>query len=171
MPAPETVTVAVTRADGGVSVLKVIKTEYDGERVRARYNVTPEYVDSIIAKYGWTGDLAPVSWRFVGDDYGAADRTYRNAWKDNGGGKPGHDMPKAREIHRQHLRKARLREMDALDIDYQRADEMNDQARKRAVATRKQALRDVTADPRIEQAQTVDELAALTLETLAGPVA
>ena len=50
--------------------------------------------------------------------------------------------------------------MAALDIDYQRADEAADVARKREVVRRKQALRDVTDDPAIEAAQTPEELKA-----------
>lgn len=175
---PDVVTVAITRVDGGVTVMRVITAEYqhDGDdkttRVRTMHREpTPEYIDSLIAKRGdaWNdgNGKKALAWRIVPNDYPDADRTYRNAWKDAPGrNKPDHDMVKARNIHREHLRNARQPELDSLDVDYQRADERNDQAAKRNVATRKQQLRDVTEDPRIEAAQTVAALKALTLEEL-----
>lgn len=189
---PDVVTVAVTRVDGGVTVLKVITAEYqfysdqNGRDVTRRtrtmhHEPTPEYIESLIAKrYEPIPDYPNgvwhngngkrhVSWRIVPNDYvdDTTDRTYRNAWKDAPGrNKPDHDMPKAREIHREHLRNARQPELDTLDIDFQRADERGDQNTKRTIATRKQKLRDVTDDARIESAATVEELKTLTLERL-----
>jgi hypothetical protein len=174
---PDTVTVAVTRVDGGLTVLQIIKTEYTLDRgvkvVTRDVDVTPEYIEAQIAKRGdmWneSNGKRAVSWRIVDKDYPVADRTYRAAWKDAPGRtKPDHDMVKARNVHRDILRKNRLRLMDDLDIEYQRADEAADQQKKRDVAARKQKLRDVTADPRIEAADNVDALRALTLETLVG---
>ena len=46
-------------------------------------------------------------------------------------------------------------------MDYQRADEAGDTGAKADIAKRKQALRDVTADPAIEAARTPDELRAV----------
>lgn len=174
---PDVVTVAITRADGGVTVMQVIESEYQmnndkTDRVRTMHReVTSEYIDSLIEKRGeaWNevNGKKAVSWRIVDNDYADADRTYRNAWKDTPGrDKPDHDMVKARNIHRDHLRNSRIKIMDDLDIQYQKADERNDQASKRNVAAQKQKLRDVTEDSRIEQAQTVEELKILTIEEL-----
>lgn len=170
MRAPDVVTAAVTRADGGVTVLRIIINEYDavGE-VRAHYEPTLEYVQSLIDQYvrdsAWTGPLAPVSWRFVDNDYGDADRTYRNAWLDESGPRPGHDMLKAREIHRERIRLARAPLLEDLDVEYQRADERGSTTDKTLVAARKQALRDATEDPMIDAAQTVADLLSLPLPT------
>lgn len=183
--APDTVTVAITREDGGVTVMKVITAEYawdkeQGVRVCTQsHDPTPEYIEELIAKryepapghpFGvWSSGNGKraVSWRFVADDYGNEDRTYRNAWKDAPGrSKPDHDMPKAREIHRAYLRRARLAEFCRLDHDYRLADEANDQAAKKTIGTERQKFRDVTEDPRIEAAQTVEELKALRLDVL-----
>jgi hypothetical protein len=167
MTSPKTVTVAVTRADGGVTILQVVEIEYltDGS-VHKQYDVTPAYIDAIIAKHGWQGGLAPVSWRIVDADYPVEDRTFRNAWKDAGGARPGTDMPKAREIHRARLRKLRGNLLEQLDHEYQQADERGDGAAKRDIAADRQRLRDLPADPRIEAAQTPEELKALTIEVL-----
>lgn len=178
---PDVKTVAVTRTDGGISVVRIIENEYrepnrkeieegkTGPQINKHYEITPEYVEEIIAKYNWTGDLTPVNWRIVENDYvdETTDRTYRNAWKDvPGRNKPDHDMVKARNIHRDHLRKTRIPLLDTLDIEYVRADELNDRQMKTTIATQKQKLRDVTADPRIEAAQTIEELKLLTIEEL-----
>jgi hypothetical protein len=166
---PDVITVAVSRVDGGLTVLRVIVTEYSQGVPRWTIDPTPEYIDAIIAKHNWQDGLAPVSWRVVPNDFvdESTDRYFRNAWKD-GGDKPGVDMPKAREIHRDKLRVMRLRPLEALDTAYMRADEVGDQQEKRRIATQKQALRDVTADPRIDAAATPEELKAVIPDALAG---
>jgi hypothetical protein len=93
-----------------------------------------------------------------------SDRTFRGAWKDTG--VVSVDMPKAREIHREKLRELRAPKLVALDIEYMRADERADSAEKSRIALKKQALRDVTEDPRIESASTPDELKAVLPEVL-----
>lgn len=185
---PDVVTVAVTRVDGGVTVLRVIVNEYvpdpkdPTKRVLHRhYDVTPAYVDALIAKYvnagapeaerAWKDGQLPVSWRFVPNDYvdEQTDRYFRNAWKDAPGRrKPDVDMPKAREIHRQQLRRLRAPLLEQLDTEYLQADERGDHPTKRDISTRKQMLRDVTVDPRIEAAQTPEELKAVIPEALRG---
>jgi len=99
----------------------------------------------------------------VPDEAIPSDRTYRNAWEpDHANGRVIHNMSKCREIHREHLRRARTPLMAALDVEYQRADEDTNSARKTAekarIAAQKQALRDVTADPAIDAASTPEEL-------------
>jgi hypothetical protein len=178
--APDVVTVAVSRVDGGVTIMRVIKTSYrkplEGEGservIRREVDVTPEYIERQIQRHveggNWIGDFAPTTWRIVPNDY--LDDTnlpdYRDAWKDTGKGKPEHDMVKARDIHRARLRKIRGNYLDALDADYMRADEAGDNQTKKAVAAKKQKFRDVTEHPAIEAAQTVEELKACTLEAL-----
>jgi hypothetical protein len=94
------------------------------------------------------------------------DRTFRDGWKLDGK-TIGHDMAKCREIHKDRLREARAPKLAALDVDYQRADEDGDSARKRDIAKRKQELRDVTKHPDIEAAKTVEELKAVWPDALA----
>jgi hypothetical protein len=179
--APDVVTVAVSRVDGGVTIMRVIKTSYrkpeEGEGnervVRRQVDVTDEYIQKQVDKHveggNWVGDYAPVSWRVVPNDY--LDDTnlpdYRDAWKDTGKDKPEHDMVKARDIHRARLRKLRGNYLDALDAEYMRADEAGDNQAKKAVAAKKKKFRDVTEHPAIEAAQTPEELKACTLQALA----
>jgi hypothetical protein len=176
---PDVVTVAVTRVDGGLTILRVITTEYrpaDPDEQAAgltrvavwTIDPTPEYVDAIIAKHDWQGGQAPVSWRFVPDDIvdDDTDQTFRNAWRDGGGNKPDVDMVKARDIHRNRLRRMRAPLLEDLDAEYMQADEAGDQQAKRAIAARKQALRDVTSDAAIDAAMTPEALKAVIPDAL-----
>ena len=99
-----------------------------------------------------------------------ADREFRNAWR----GRPtaesvAHveeptihvDMPHARQIWRDKLRRKRIAKLTALDAEYMRADEASDQQEKRRIAAKKQALRDLPADPDIEAAKTPEALKAV----------
>jgi hypothetical protein len=83
------------------------------------------------------------------------DRTFRNALKTD----MQHDMPKAREIQRDRMRRARAPKLEALDAEFMRALEAG--APTADIVARKQALRDVTADPRIENAQSTAALKAV----------
>lgn len=93
------------------------------------------------------------------------DRTFRNAWKTTGD-RIEHDMPKAREIRRNQLRALRMPKLEALDVAYLLADERGDIAEKQRIVAQKQVLRNVTADPAIEAAQTPEELKAVMPDVL-----
>lgn len=95
------------------------------------------------------------------------DRTFRNAWQFNGDAVEV-DMALAREIHRNNLRAERGPRLEALDTEWFRAAETGDADAQAAIAAQKQALRNVTADGRIDSAATPDELKALTLDVLLG---
>jgi len=104
-------------------------------------------------------------YQFVDPSEIPTDRTFRDAWETNGAGVQV-NMPKARELHKTRLRELRAPKMAALDVLYMRADEAGDTAEKQRIATLKQVLRDVTADPRIEAAQTPETLKTVTPEAL-----
>ena len=87
------------------------------------------------------------------------DRTFRNAWTLGEGGKVTVDMDKAREVWRARMRKARAPLLAALDVEMSRA--FRDSAKQDEIETERQALRDVTADPAIEAAETPDQLKAV----------
>jgi hypothetical protein len=94
------------------------------------------------------------------------DRIYRNAWH-----KPNKDGPieihvgRAKEIHRNHLREARTVLLAQLDVEYIRAHEQNDTIKVKQIVDRKNKLRDITKHPDIDNAQTVDDLKKITVET------
>lgn len=116
---------------------------------------TKEAIEERCQKEG----LSLVSWRFIQYNDIPPDRTYRDAWADIGG-RVAHNMNKAREIHRGHIRVARGEKFAALDAAYMRADERNDNAEKKRVGDIKQRLRDMPSDPAIDAAQTIEELRA-----------
>jgi len=71
------------------------------------------------------------------------------------------DMTKAREIKRDQLRAERRPLLEQLDVEFMRAQEAGDTQKQALIADKKQALRDVTADPAIDAATTPDELKAV----------
>ena len=94
-----------------------------------------------------------------------SDRTFRDAWKFNGNAVE-IDMAAARVIHKDNLRAERAPRLEALDVDYMKALEAGSGAE--AIAAKKKALRDVTADSKIADAADADALKALDLATLLG---
>jgi hypothetical protein len=76
------------------------------------------------------------------------------------------DMAAARALHRDWLRRRRQPLIAALDIDWLRAAERDDESGRNRVAAAKQRLRDVTQDRRIAAAASPEELRLLDLERL-----
>lgn len=86
-----------------------------------------------------------------------SDRLFRNAWTaDESQGVISVDMAKARDIWRDKIRLARIPEFARLDAEFMRALETG--ADTSSIVAQKQALRDATADPAIEAAQTPEQL-------------
>lgn len=137
-----------TRSDGGISVVSPVINKFGEPDNFTEADAEKRALDKLPA-----GAINP---RFVSADEVPADRTFRNAWEDVG--KIQVNMPKAREIHKDHLRQLRAPLLAALDIEYQRADEQNNTALKTQIAAEKQALRDATKHPAIAAAKTPDEL-------------
>ena len=155
---PDQTRLALTLTDGSLVIMGFVIRGFNPDgSVQFEREVSEESVRAECAKAG----LALASWRHV-TDAELPDRDYRNAWIDTGNG-IGHDMGKARAIHRDKLRAERAPLLAELDVAYQRADERGDAQEKRRVATEKQRLRDITDDPRIDAAETVDALRALRM--------
>lgn len=143
--------VAVRRFDGSLSILRVY---HDGA------GVTDDQIRKAIERH-YVRDHSTF-WRRIEFSDQPAERDYRDAWTDAGKAIV-HDMPKAREIHRECIRARRKPLLEALDVEYMRALERNGglDAEAGRIVARKQRLRDATDDPRIEAAQTVEELRAV----------
>jgi len=137
--------IKIKRADGGVSISE-LAPEADPEAEVTKW--AEQY-----------GEQMPVAFELHDEKDTPTDRTFRAAW--------GHDlnvrMPEARSLWRDKLRAARGPKMAALDIEFSRAVGRKDQAAADAAEAKRQALRDAPADPRIEEAQTPDQLKAVTL--------
>jgi len=90
--------------------------------------------------------IAEISWGecyIVEDSILPPEKYFRPAWifKD---GKIFFDMSKAKEIHKNKMRKIRKPVLEALDIEYIKANEANDEAKKLEIVAKKQKLRDIT---------------------------
>ena len=70
----------------------------------------------------------------------------------------GIDMAKAREIHKDNIRRARVDKLAELDVEFQKAQETS--ASTTDIVAKKQALRDAPADSAIEAASDTDALKA-----------
>lgn len=149
------------RPDGGVSVVyPVINTvgEVDGmDEEKALERALKKLQEQIKS-----GEIKALNPLIVDQSSVPTDRTFRNAWCVEGGA-IGHDMAKAREIHRGVLRQKRKPLLESLDTEYMRADEAGDTDKKKLIAAKKQKLRDATANPAIESAKTPEELKAVGL--------
>ena len=119
----------------------------------------------VLKNFRGGGRPVPARWDPIDESQIPADRTYRGALV-HAGGKLEHHIAMARAIHKDRLREARAPQLAALDVAYQRADETGDGKAKAEIARQKQALRDVTKDPAIDAAETIDQLKAVTLGLL-----
>jgi hypothetical protein len=80
---------------------------------------------------------------------------YRNAYEKQGD-VPGVNMEKAKEVHRELLRRERAPKLAALDVELSKA--FKDPVKQDEIEAKRQALRDVTTDPSIAAATTLEEL-------------
>ena len=87
-----------------------------------------------------------------------SDRTFRNAWVTEQGKSVEVDLDKAKILAKEKVREARIPKFAELDVAYQRADEAGDADAKAAVVVKKQTARDATADTKITNADSVDNL-------------
>jgi hypothetical protein len=107
-----------------------------------------------------------VSWRIIKEvdlptGWDKQDRGYyRNAIVDTGAALV-HDMPKAREICRRFIRCYRPFKMAELDGEWMKATALGDAQGAVDAEAQRQVLRDAPADPRIDAAQTIDDLNAV----------
>lgn len=162
---PETVPIAITCADGSLAIMQFVTKQQRGNEAGGFIDPgwtrepTKENIEAEIAK----ANIPMVSWRFCTLDEIPADRTFRNAWKD-GGKKIDVEMVKARALTRDRLRTDRAPILAEMDVAFMKALETDDRAMLATVASEKQRLRDITADPRIEAAATADDLKAIRID-------
>lgn len=78
-----------------------------------------------------------------------------------------YDMVKARNVWRDILRQMREPKLQALDLEYQLADESGNAALKAQIVANKKILRECTDDPKIEAATSLNDLRRTLPELLA----
>lgn len=94
-----------------------------------------------------------LTYKIVSDDNIPTDRYFRNAW-DIKSGKVVTDIAKAKEIKKEIIRQERKPLLEALDIDYIKAQETKSDTS--AIIAEKQRLRDITKE--VDNLKSVDEL-------------
>lgn len=105
-------------------------------------------------------DPTMISWRRLSQaehEMFNQNRHLRGALEDVGG-KIQHNMPKARELHREHLRHYNGDKLIGLDREWVNASVEKNKAKIDAVEAKRKELADSVVDPRIDAAQTVEEL-------------
>lgn len=70
------------------------------------------------------------------------------------------NMQKAREIHRENLRRIRNIKLQQLDVEFMRAIESGDNAKVQEISSKKQLLRDAPAYEAIDSALDIEQLIA-----------
>ena len=92
------------------------------------------------------------------------DRVFRNAWTDDNPTETVDiDLPKAKEIKKDYFRELRKPKLDALDVEFMRAVEVDDKRLQKEISDKKQALRDVTS---LELPDDIEALKAFTPDIL-----
>lgn len=162
------VLIAITMQDGSLQIMTfVVNGRGSTLPEGAVWSNTPGYwvrepKDDIVASEVAKACVGQVvrTWRRMDrSELPTYDRTYRNAWVDDGA-KIVHDMARAREVQRDRIRTYRHLQFEELDAQWMKAMGQKDQLSADAVEAQRQALRDMPADPRIDAAVTVDDLKA-----------
>jgi hypothetical protein len=165
----EQVNIALSRKDGGVSIMAFLTVgrgnvlPFGAQWLEDGWWVRPPTDANITNEIRAIPEAADiVSWAVITpDQIPAGGRAYRDAWTFNGKTIE-HDMPKARDVHRARIRKARIEALKDLDGQWMRATGQGQQIVADEVERKRKAWRDAPTDPRIDAAQTVGDLKALS---------
>jgi hypothetical protein len=159
MASVETVPIAVSCADGTVTILRYVIREMQGGVVRVERTPTDEDISREVSRASacFDREKLPVTWARIAEHQIPTDRTYRNAWRLRDG-EIVTDMDHARRLHLDAIRHARARVLEQLDRDWMRAmgQGKTDEASK--LERQRQTLRDLPETLRLEDARTTDEL-------------
>jgi len=139
--------------------------QMNDDTVEIMQTVGTATVEQCIAKWHVSKQSRILSHASIDSSMIPTDRTFRNAWSWNGT-EIVHNMPKCREIHRAKLRELRRPLFAENDLAIRDAQIDGDSVKLSAAVARRNALRDVTADPRIDAAQTPEELKTILPEVL-----
>jgi hypothetical protein len=146
-----TVSIAIAREDGGVSIMRIHRAD----------GISPDAVAEEVEKWQSTSEVkATGSWIMAEGDMPSG-RRFRDAWVHAGGGKCRIDLARARALHMSRIRAARDHALAALDIPFIRAVEASDAERRSVIAATKQRLRDLPETLDLAAAETADQLDAI----------
>lgn len=183
----EYVRVAITREDGTLAVMQFLLRGRGG----IPYGATPEVVNGVPTGF-WTREAThanifaevlramsidldhnenprpqPRSYRIVEDSELPQDRTYRDAWIDNGSSIHC-DIERAKKSHLEKVRHARAPLLEQLDRDWMRATGQGNKKEADAVEKRRQVLRDLPTKLGLDKVSTVEQLKAVWPSELGG---
>lgn len=136
-----------------VAVVRPDYTHWDSKK-----ETEDEFLQRTLAKHRLAADDAR-DFQFI-EESEIPDKSFRNAWE-QGDKSIGVNMPKARDLHREALRVLRAPKFGPIETAQRSAFSRDDKVQAAALEAQLQALRDVTADPAIEAAQTPEELKAV----------
>jgi hypothetical protein len=135
-----------TRPDGGIDVI------VPAPAFVARFASEDEAMEALRAKRVPAGALDAAIVETVPDD-----RAFRDAWELDQAS-VAVNMPKARAIHMDRIRRARDTELQALDVETMKAVGKGDDTERDRVETEKQKLRDIPRDFDLEGYETPEAL-------------
>ena len=139
--------IVYTRPDGGVSIVIPVKT-FDPEKLSERKDIPKGATDIRLC------DAKDIP----------TDRTYRDAWERDTSRRSAvvkTNMPKARKLHMDKIRRMRDAELEKLDKDWMRALGQGDTPEANDIEDRRQNLRNIPQTFDLSKAKTPDELKAL----------
>jgi DNA repair exonuclease SbcCD nuclease subunit len=154
---PEQIRIAITLKNDFLIIMTFITNDYHGYTKEP----TSENIELGIEDANCWGSPMK-SWRIISDDELPADRTFRNAWIDKNK-KIEHNMDKVREIHLEHIRRAREPILEQKDKDWMRAMGQGNTKEVNKIEKERQILRDIpqTIAKDLEKAKTPEEVKKL----------
>lgn len=107
----------------------------------------------------------PTIYRIISQEEIPIDRTFRDALFDDGQ-KLMFNMERAREIHRDRLRRLRVAEFEKNDIELRDASLEKDEIKLQKALEKRDVLRNITIHPEIDAAKNIEELKIAGLSVL-----
>lgn len=147
--------IAYSRPDGGVSVVNPAPGRVAG---LVAGGMTEDEAIAVIQAKSVPGDATQVE--VMDRPLIPTSRVFRNAWTKSGGGPPVVDMPKARVIKTEQIRRERDKRLKAEDVETMKA--IQNPAQLNVIEARKRTLRDIpaTIQPELDTITTPEALEA-----------
>lgn len=163
------VTVSISMSDNTVIIMHFIVKEYNPDgTIRWEREPTKQAIEFEVQRVcSVESDRKPTSWRIISLEQIPPDRTYRNAWTDDGK-VISHDMGKVRNLHLEHLRRERAPLLEQKDKEWMRAVGRGKTEEANSIEAQRQALRDLpdTIARDLERAKTPEEVKGIGMEAL-----
>ena len=161
----EILPISITMADNHVVIMYFVVRECkpDGS-IRYEKEPTKENIEAEVQKVFGQDDNKPIRWRKITTDEIPIDRTYRNAWIDDGK-VISHDMDKVRDIHLTELKIERVSLLEQKDKKWMRAMGQKNTVEADRIEAERQALRDMPTilKPLLDEAKTIEEIKKIKL--------